>query len=41
MAAIIELRQLNKTFGSGESQVNALQNVSISKKKILRFLSNG
>ena len=30
MAAIIELRQLNKTFGSGESQVNALQNVSIS-----------
>ena len=30
MAAIIELRQLNKTFGSGESQVNALQNVSSS-----------
>ena len=30
MAAIIELQKLNKTFGSGENQVNALQNVSIS-----------
>lgn len=30
MAAIIELRGLNKTFGSGENQVNALQDVSIS-----------
>ena len=30
MAAIIELQKLNKTFGSGENQVNALQDVSIS-----------
>ena len=30
LAAIIELQKLNKTFGSGENQVNALQNVSIS-----------
>ena len=30
LAAIIELQKLNKTFGSGENQVNALQDVSIS-----------
>lgn len=33
MSSIIELQELNKTFGSGESQVNALQNVSISIEK--------
>ena len=33
MSSIIELQALNKTFGSGESQVNALQNVSISIEK--------
>ncbi len=33
MSAIIELQALNKTFGSGENQVNALQNVSISIEK--------
>ena len=33
MAAIIELQKLCKTFGSGENQVNALQNVSISIEK--------
>ena len=33
MAAIIELQKLCKTFGSGENQVNALQDVSISIEK--------
>ena len=33
MSSIIELQELSKTFGSGESQVNALQNVSISIEK--------
>ena len=33
MSSIIELQELNKTFGSGENQVNALQNVSISIEK--------
>ena len=39
MSAIIELQALNKTFGSGENQVNALQNVSISSRIAARFCS--
>ena len=33
MSAIIELKSLYKTFGSGENQVNALKNVSVSVEK--------
>ena len=33
MAGIIELKSLYKTFGSGENQVNALKNVSVSVEK--------
>ena len=33
MAAIIELKSLYKTFGTGENQVNALKNVSVSVEK--------
>mgnify|MGYP004527841047 FL=1 len=33
MAGIVELKSLYKTFGSGENQVNALKNVSVSIEK--------
>ena len=33
MEPIIEMKQLTKTFGTGESQVNALQNVTLSVQK--------
>ena len=33
MAGIIELKSLSKTFGTGENQVNALKNVSVSVEK--------
>ena len=33
MAGIIELKSLSKTFGTGESQVSALKNVSVSVEK--------
>ena len=33
MAGIIELQSLNKTFGTGENQVNALKDVSVSVEK--------
>ena len=33
MAGIIELKGLSKTFGTGENQVSALKNVSVSVEK--------